>query len=331
MTTRRTFLGTLAGGLLAAPLAAGAQPAGKVWRVGLIYFGTRSFDPEKYDFDRAFVLGLQERGYTLGRNLAIESRTAEYKGERYPALAAELVRLKVDVIVTLGTLASVAAKRATATIPIVMVSVGDPVGTGLVASLAWPGGNVTGLSDVNLDLSAKRVELLKETLPAATRMAIVLNPGHPPNAAQLRETKIAAQALGVEIHPFEICGAEDLAPAFAAIGRKRSQAVIILPDSLTAAHLVRIASLTIRHRLPAVYATRYFVDAGGLMAYGASIPDLFRRSAAYVDKILKGAKPADLPVEQPTRFELLINLKTAKALGLTIPPSLLQRADEVIQ
>ena len=328
---RRRFVTITTLGLASRRAVAEAQPAGKVYRIGLIYFGSRGFEPTTYPEDRAFVLGLQEHGYALGRNLSIEFRTAEGKQERYPALAAELVRLKVDVIVTPGTLATVAAKQATTTIPIVMVSVGDPVGTGLVASLARSGGNITGLSDVNVDLSAKRVELLKQTVPAATRMAVVLNPGHPPNAAQLRETQVAAHALGVELLPFEVRRPEDLEPAFAAIGRKRSQAVIILPDSLMGTNQQRIAGLTVRHRLPAVYSTRPFVDAGGLMAYGANFLDLLRRSAAYVDKILRGTKPADLPVEQPTKFVLVINGKTAKTLGLTIPQSVLLRADEVIQ
>ena len=274
---RRRFVTITTLGLASRRAVAEAQPAGKVYRIGLIYFGSRGFEPTTYPEDRAFVLGLQEHGYALGRNLSIEFRTAEGKQERYPALAAELVRLKVDVIVTPGTLATVAAKGATPTIPIVMVSVGDPVGTGLIAGLARPGGNITGLSDANVELSAKRVELLKQAVPAATRMAIVLNPGHPPNAAQLRETQVAARALGVELQSFEVRGPEDFEPAFAAIGRQRSQAVIILPDALTFSYQDRLASLTVRHRLPAIYSVRPFVEAGGLMAYGANFTDLFRR------------------------------------------------------
>ena len=327
MTIALAALGLLA--VLAAQLAAEAQQAGKVYKLGLLYAGSAGFDPEKNISDQAFALGLKEHGYVLGRNLSLELRAAEGKQERLPALMAELVRLKVDVIVTPGTLATVAAKGATTTIPIVMVSVGDPVGTGLIASLARPGGNITGLSDANVEMSAKRVELLKQTVPAASRMAIVLNPGHPPNAAQLRETQVAAKALGVELQSFEVRSPEDFETAFTAIGRARSQAVIILPDALTFAYQDRLAALAVKHRLPAIYSVRPFVEAGGLMAYGASFTDLFRRSAGYVDKILKGAKPADLPVEQPTKFDLVINLKTAKTLGLKIPQSLLMNADQV--
>jgi len=266
-----------------------------------------------------------------GQNFAIEERWAEGRAERLPDLAADLVRLKVDVIVTGSTPGARAAKQATTKIPIIAVVVGDPVGTGLVASLARPGGNLTGLSDITVDLSAKRLELLKEVAPTASRVAVLWNPTHPTNPLQLRETQVAAQALGLTLQPVVVGSSDELERAFAAMMRERASALLVLAETLTLLHRRRLADLAAKNRLPAMYPFREQAEAGGLMSYGPSIPDMYRRAAVYVDKILKGAKPADLPVEQPTRFELVINLKTAKALRLTIPPSVLIRAEEVIR
>jgi len=329
--TRRAFGATLAGGLLTAPLAAKAQQAAKVRRIGILETGGGVFAPESNPAEKAFMQGLQEHGYTVGQNIMIEFRGAAGKQERLPGLAAELVRLAVDIIVTPGTLSTLAAKGATTTIPIVMVAVGDPVGTGFAASLARPSGNITGLSDVNPDLSAKRLELLKELIPKLARAAVLLNPAHPPNVRQLEETQAAARTLGVTLQTLEVRRSDDIERAFTAVARERAGAVVVLPDAFTVAYRDQIAELAVRHRLPTMFGPRSHVAAGGLMAYGASVADLYRKAVSYIDKIFKGAKPADLPIEQPTKFELVINLKTAKALGLTIPPSLLLRADEVIQ
>ncbi len=316
--------------LLAAPLPAEAQQAAKVWRVGRLELG-RGFVPESNPEHKAFVQGLQEHGYIVGQNIMIEYRGTEGKQEGLRELAAELVRLRVDVLVTPGTLSTLAAQQATTTIPIVMVAVGDPVGTGFAATLARPGGNITGLSDLNPDLSAKRLELLKEVFPRLARAAVLLNPAHPPNVRQLGETQAAARTLGVTLQTLEVRKSEDFERAFAAAARERAGAIVVLPDAFTVSHRDQIAELAARHRLPTMFGTRPYVAAGGLMAYGASTADLNRRAATFIDKILKGVKPGDLPVEQPTKFELVINLKTAKALGLTLPPSVLLRADEVIQ
>jgi putative ABC transport system substrate-binding protein len=244
---------------------------------------------------------------------------------------AELVHLKVDVIVVASTPGAVAAKKATSTIPVVFTNVGDPVGAGIVASLARPGGNITGLTHVAVDLSAKSLQLLKEVAPRVTRVAILFTPAHQLQAAMRREAQVAAQSLGVELQPVEVRNPSDFEGAFAKMTRERAGALIVFPEPLTFAHAKRIVDLAARHRLPAIYAFREHVEDGGLMSYGASLRDSYTRAAAYVDKILKGAKPADLPVEQPMRFELVINLNTAKALGLTIPQSVLIRADQVIQ
>ncbi len=331
MITRRIFTGTLAGGILISPLAVHAQQAGKVWRIGILETGGGLFAPESNPAEKAFMEGLQEHGYTVGQNITLEFRGAAGKQERLPELAAELVRLNVDILVTPGTLATLAAKHATTTIPIVMVAVGDPVGTGFAASLARPSGNITGLSDVNPDLTAKRLQLLKEVVPKLARAAVLLNPAHPPNVRQLEETQAAARTLGVALQILEVRRSDDIERAFTAVARERAGAVVVLPDAFTVAHRDQIAELALRHRLPTMFAQRSHVAAGGLMAYGASVADLYRKAASYIDKIFKGAKPSDLPIEQPTKYQLVINLKTAKALGLTIPQSLLQRADEVIQ
>jgi putative tryptophan/tyrosine transport system substrate-binding protein len=266
-----------------------------------------------------------------GRNLVLEYRWTEGRDERFPDLAADLVGRKVEVIVTWGTPAAKAAKAATSTIPIVMAAIGDALGTGLVASLARPGGNITGLSALNPELEGKRLELLKEAVPTLTRVAFLWNPDHPLHQVVLQDTQWAAQALGVSLHLVGVPGYTDFEAAFAAMTREGAEALIVAPDAVFVLHRARIAALAAQHRLPAIYLHRDHVHAGGLMAYGPSYHDLFRRAATYVDKILKGATPADLPVEQTMRFELLINLKTAEALGLTLPPLLLLRADEVIK
>ncbi len=320
------IVATLALVVLAAPLTADAQQLAKAARIG--FLGTATAVPA---YIEAFRQGLRDLGYVEGQNITIEFREAGGRPERLPDLAAELLRLKVDVLVARGTQAILAAKQATSTIPIVMAASSDPVGTGLVASLARPGGNITGLSFISPELSGKRLELLKEVHPGASRVAVLWNPADPPRALELRETEAAARMLGVTLLSWEVRGPDDLEGAFVAMARRRAGAVITFADPITTAHRKRIVDLVAKHRLPGMYGTRAFVEAGGLMSYGANLPDLFRRSAAYVDKILKGTKPADLPVEQPTRFELVINLKTAKALGLTIPQSILIRAEEVIR
>ncbi len=321
---------TLSLGLLAPPLAVNAQQPVRVPRVGYLSLGPPS-DPARQRTLEAFRQGLRELGYVEGQNIALEFRWAEGTYERLPDLAADLVRLKVDVIVAVAVPAIQAAQEATRTIPIVMAVVIDPVATGLVASLARPGGNVTGLSIMAPELVGKQLELLKEVVPKVSRVALLWNPANAGNAPQLREAEVAARALGVRLQPLEARVPSEIDSAFAAMTRERAGALIVLADSMLFGQRTQIAGLAAKRRLPAVYGLRQHAEAGGLMAYGANILDSFRRAAAYVDKILKGAKPADLPVEQPTRFELVINLKTAKALGLTIPQTILMRATELIQ
>ncbi len=330
MLERRTFLATLAGGLLAAPLAAEAQPREKVPRVGYLSPGSSS-DPARLRRFEAFRQGLRELGYVEGQNIAIESRWAEGKYDRYSALAADLVRLKVDVIVAVGGRATQDAQQATRTIPIVMSVVIDPVGSGLVASLARPGGNITGLTIMASDLVGKQLEVLKEVVPKVSRVALLWNPANPGSAPQLREAEAAARALRVRLQTLEARVPQEIDSAFAAMTRERAGALVVLADAIFTNQVKQIADLAAKRRLPTVYALREYAEAGGLMVYGANPLDLERRAATFVDKILKGAKPADLPIEQPSKFELIINLKSAKALGLTIPQSLLLRADEVIQ
>ena len=280
----------------------------------------------------AFRQGLRDLGYVEGRNIVIEYRYADEKYERLPALAAELVRLKVDVIVSHGTPGPLAAKQATSAIPIVMTSAGDPVASGLVSSLARPGGNVTGLSLMVPELGGKRVQLLKEILPGLSRVAVLWNAANPYASLVVREMEIAATTLGVQLQSLVVRGPDDFEGALAAATTGRAGALTAVEDPLTITKRTQIVDFAAKSRLPAIYGVKEFVDAGGLMSYGAHLADLYRRAAAtYVDKILKGAKPADLPVQQPTKFEFVINLKTAKALGLTIPQSVLLRADEVIQ
>jgi putative ABC transport system substrate-binding protein len=279
----------------------------------------------------AFRQGLRDLGYVEGQNLVIESRYAEGREERLPDLAAELVRLKVDVIVAGGP-AIRAAQHATSTIPIVMAVTGDPVQSGYVASLARPGGNITGVSVLGAELTGKRLEILKETVPQSTRIAVLANPATPTYGALMHDLTVTARALGLHLHVLELRSPDELDPAFAAMRRAGAEALFVVEDPLLIDHLRgRIADLAATHRLPAIYSWKMSVAAGGLMSYGPSMPDMTRRAATYVDKILKGTTPGELPVERPMKFELVINLKTAKALGLTIPPTLLFQADEVIQ
>jgi putative ABC transport system substrate-binding protein len=328
---RRTFMAMLTGGLLAAPLAAEAQQAAKIARIGYLA-GNLSLSPHMHE---AFRQGLRDLGYVEGRNLVIEYRDAEGKPERLPALAAELVALKVDVIVTGGgTPTALAAKQATRTLPIVFAFAADPVTSGLVTSLARPGGNITGLSILTTELVGKCLELLKQAVPGVSRVAVLWSPGALGERTEkdmLKGADVAGRALGVRLQFVEARGPADFDRAFADMTKARTGALTVLPSAMFVNERRRLVDLAAKNRLPAVYPWREFVDAGGLMSYGPNVADLFRRAATYVDKILKGAKPADLPVEQPTKFELVINLKTAKALGLTIPPSLLGRADEIIQ
>jgi len=314
--------------LLAAPLAVEAQVPAKVFRIGFLATNTPAATAPRLE---AFRQGLRDLGYVEGRNIAIEYRWAEGRVERLPDFAVELVGLKVDVIVALSTPDALAAKKATRTIPIVFVTAGDPVGSGLVAGIARPGGNVTGLSLLAPEIVARQLQLLKEAVPKVSRVAVLSNPANPYTALLVKETEAAARSLGVRVQLVGVRGADALDDAFSAIAKERPGALFVLFDPLLFGQRTRIAEFANKNRLPAMYAHREYAEAGGLMAYGSDLRDNFRRAATYVDKILRGAKPADLPVEQPTKFELVINLKTAKALGLTIPPSLLQRADEVIQ
>jgi putative tryptophan/tyrosine transport system substrate-binding protein len=324
---RRRFLLTSLTGALAAPLAAEAQPQAQVARVGVIPSGSPATSAASVD---AFRQRLRELGYVEGRNIAIEVRYAVAQTERFRGQAAELVGLEVDVIVASGTLATRAAKDETSTIPIVMVAVGDAVGAGLVKSLSRPGGNITGHSFLGPELALKGFDLLTEAIPRATRFAVLFNPEIAPDPLGFRALGAAAQAKGVTLQPVELRRADDLNHALAAMGQARPNALLVFAAS--PAQQNRIVEFAAKNRFPALYGFREAVDAGGLMSFGPKFLDLWRGAGNYVDKILKGAKPADLPVEQPTKFELVINLKTAaKALGLTIPPSLLARTDQVIE
>jgi putative tryptophan/tyrosine transport system substrate-binding protein len=322
---RREFVAAF-GGLATLPLAARAQP-GKVYSIAFLTAGASAAGTPALP---AFVEALRQLGWIEGKNIILEYRYGENRLERLPDLAAELARLR-GVIVAAGTLAPIAAKRATTAIPIVMTSAGDPLGSGLVASLARPGGNVTGLSLMSSDLAGKRLELLKDLLPRMSRVAVLWDAANPYPAQVFRETESAAGILGLEVQSLEVRGPDDFDSVFEAARSKNPDALITVEDPLTVGHRKQIADFTAGNRLPAIYGLREFVEAGGLMSYGASISDLHRRAATYVDKILRGTSPRDLPVEQPTKFELLINVKTAKALGLMVPPSILARADEVIE
>jgi ABC-type uncharacterized transport system substrate-binding protein len=324
---RRNFIALL-GGAAAWPLAASAeQTAQKLPTIGFLGESTPVAQSER---TAAFVQRLRELGWIEGRTVAIEYRWAEGRSERFAEIATELVRLKVDVIVTSSTPAVIAAKQATSVIPIVIAAAADPVGTGLVAGLARPGGNVTGLSLQATDLAGKRLELLREVVPGLRRMAIMANVGAPAAVVEIGEVQAAARTVGLEVATSEIRRAEDIAPAFEAL-KGRAEALYVAADPLINSNRLRINILALGARLPTMFPLREIVEAGGLMSYGTNFPDLFRRAADYVDKILRGAKPADLPVEQPTKFDLVVNLTTAKALGLTIPESFLLRADELIE
>jgi putative ABC transport system substrate-binding protein len=324
---RRTFLAGTGAMLLASPLAAEAQPAGKVPRVGFLTAFAASDVPQ---WRAGFRQGLRDFGYTEGRNIVIEYRYAEGQPERLPGLAAELVRLKMDIIAAETTPASLAVQHATATIPIVMTLVADPVESGLIASLARPGGNITGLSLQLPDIAAKRLQLLRDVVPGVSRVGILWNSASPITPPQFRAAQAAAQILGIQLESLGVRAPDDFERAFQAASRRGTGALLILDDFFLTRHLTQIAKLTIKAKLPAMAGVTGFAEAGVLVSYGPNFADITRRAVTYVDKILKGAKPGDLPIEQPTKFELVVNLKTAKALGLTIPQSVLQRADEVI-
>ena len=327
---RRAFLCGLTG-TLAVPFGAGAQPAGKVWRIGVLV-PAEPASPTDPNIG-AFRQGLRDLGYAEGQNIVVEYRYAHGKTELYPELVAQLVRLNVDVMVVGSGPATLAAKGATQTIPIVGVSMGgDPVGAGLVASLARPGGNLTGVSGLlGSGFVGKWVELLKETAPRTTRVCALRDARNPVSERFLPNLQAAAETLGLKLQVLAVRELRELDSAFAAMSKEGSSGLVVFGEALFFPHRSRIPELVAKYRLPAIYEFRVFVDAGGLMSYGWSLPDLWRRAATYVDKILKGAKPGDLPVEQPTKFELVINLKTAKALGLTIPPSVLLQTNEVIE
>jgi putative ABC transport system substrate-binding protein len=324
---RRTFI-TLLGGATAWPLAARAQQVGKLYRIGFLGNSTAALEANLVE---PFRDGLRNLGYLEGRNIVIEYRWAEGKYERFPALTAELIALKVDVIVTAGTPASLSVKQAATSTPLVMVAVGDPVATGLVASLGRPGGNITGLTSIASEMEGKRLELLREAVPKLSHIAVLWNAASPIQVIEERETRAAAEVLGMKMLSLGVRTREEIEDALTTIVRERPGALIVLADRLFLHHRTRIMDFAAQHRLPGVHAYRELVEVGGLMSYGPSYADMHRRAATYVDKILKGAKPADLPVEAPTKFELVINHKAAKALGLEIPPVLLARADEVIE
>jgi len=325
---RRRFVGGIAGVVLVKTSPAYAQSSTKIPRIGVLYTGSPATAAQSSE---AFRQGLREHGYVEGQNIVVERRFGDGKPERLTELAAELVRLKVDVIVTPTDEAIAAVKRQTQTIPIVMTASTDPVGTGFVSSLARPGGNVTGFTNVSPELSAKRLELLREAVPALSRVAIMWNPDIRGALLDYKATEEAARLQRLQLQSVEVSRAEDIDRAFSAFTTGRAQALIVVPSTITLDNRVQIANLAQKNRLPAMYGGKLFAEAGGLMAYGSSLVERWRRAATYVDKILKGAKPGELPVEQPTKFELTINAKTAKALGLAMPPSLLRRADEVIQ
>lgn len=324
---RRGFFVAVAGGLLAAPLASEAQPAGRVWRVGYLDQGSHSTA-----YVNGLREGLRELGWIEGRNLAIEARFAEGNTEQLPALAAELVRSKMDVIVTSTTPAALAAKQATTTIPIIIGFTADPVRSGIVGSLAHPGGNITGWTHSGLELRAKYLELLKEAVPDATRIGVLWNPANQIHGPSLKVIEGAARRLHVELQLSGVQDPRQLESAVTALAGKHVQALVVFPDGMFQSQTPLLIALAARHHLPALYGLKEYAERGGLMSYGANIAEMHRTlSASLVDKVLKGANPASLPVAQPTKFDLVINLRTARALGLAIPPSVLQRADELIE
>ena len=329
MFTRRKIVIAIGAGALA-PLASFAQQQGKVWRVGFLSQRHMEFVDADYYYG-PFTQGMRELGYVEGRNLVIEWRSAEGEIERLPELAAELVRLKVDVLAAAGTPASLAAQKATTAIPIVMIGVGDPVGSGLVKNLARPGGNSTGNANINTDLSPKRLEILRGMVPKVIRVAVLVNPSNAASTAALRNVQAAAQKVGVKMQTVEASMPQEIAKGFAMMARQNAGALIVFADALINQQKTQIVELAAKHRLPSIASYGEYVEAGGLMSYGPNLRDPYRRAATYVDKILKGANPGDLPVEQPTKFELFINRKTANALGLKIPNSLLAQTTKVIE
>jgi putative ABC transport system substrate-binding protein len=324
---RRDFLGVLGGAAAEWPVAAWAQQPGKLPTIGFLGAATAS---ARTQWVAAFVQRLRELGWSEGRTVAIEYRWAEARSERFAEIAAEFVRLKVDVIVTYSTPPTIAAKEATAVIPIVSAVMGDPVGAGLVGNLARPGGNVTGLSNQSADLAGKRVELLREVLPGLRRLAVLTNVSNPVSGVEMGKVLAAAKALGLDVVTLEIRRAEDIAPAFETL-KGRAQALYVAGDPLMITNRVRVNTFALVARLPSTYNQREYVEAGGLMSYAPNFLDLFRRAGDYVDKILRGTKAGEIPVEQPTKFDLVINMATARALGLVVPQALLARADEVIE
>lgn len=322
---RRDFIKTIAGSIALAPIAARSQ---RVWRIGVLDGVSATLNSKNYD---ALQQGLRELGYVEGQNLSIEYRSADGHTARFPELATELVRLGVDLIVTRGTPATLAAKQASITLPVVMAASGDPVGTGLVTSLRQPGGNVTGLSAIVGDLYPKRVEILKEIVPASVEVGAIMNLKNPVMVPESKEIEKAVRSVGLRFRLFDVSNVDEIRSAFDQAGREARLALVIGNDGLTYEHRKIITELAAKHRLPAIYSSREFVDDGGLASYGVNYPNLYRRAATYVDKIFKGAKPADLPIEQPSKLELVINLKAAKALGHEIPRTLLAGADDVIE
>jgi putative ABC transport system substrate-binding protein len=323
---RRAFLGTLTGGLLTATLTAEAQPAGKVPKLG--YLSNSSSEEAA---DRAFMQALRDLGWVDGQTIIVEARYTAGSLERPPEFVRDFIGREVDIIVAWSPFAVAAAKRGTVTVPIIGLSMGDPVAAGLVVSLARPGANVTGLADLQKELHAKRIALLKETVPGIRRLAVLSNPAHPNAVENVGAATQAARSLALDFELFNVSAPAELPKIFGEISRRRADGLLVLHDIMFWARRVDIVGLAAKGRLPAIYWERAYAEVGGLLSYAASLSDIGRRGATFVDKILRGAKPADLPVEQPTKFELVINLKTAKALGLTIPPSLLQRADHVIE
>ena len=325
---RRTFIGTVAGALLAAPLAPEAQPARKTVRLGVLMVGAPS---AARTYVQGFEQGLREHGYREGEDFTVVYRYVEGTVDDFRTAATELVGDRVDVIVAWGTSAATGAKQATRAIPIIAIAVGDPVGTGLIASLTRPGGNITGLSNISAELGAKQLNLLKELLPLLTDVAVFRNPTNPVSASQLQWTTTAARSLQIKLHLIDVHGPDEFETAFSAATKEKAGAMTALADPMFLSHRARIAELAVKSRLPSAFNWRQYAEAGGLLAYGPSAEEMWRRAAAFVDEVLRGTRPSDLPFEQPTRFELVINLKTAKVLGLTIPQSLLQRADQVIE
>jgi putative tryptophan/tyrosine transport system substrate-binding protein len=329
MMDRRTFIGAVAGALFASPIPVEAQQAAKVPRIG--YFGSNSVETSKWTLS-AFREVLRERGWIEGQNIVLEVRFSDGKVDQFPTIVAELIRLKVDVIVTTSSGTTWAAKNATQSIPIVMAASVNALGEGLVASLAHPGGNITGMTFLaGPEIAGKQLQLLKEVAPAVSRVAVLINPTNRAHAGFTSEVKVAARSFGAQVQVLEASIPEQLDSAFAAMTKEHATALLVLTDSVFFGQRQRIANLAAKSRIPALYSQREFVDDGGLVSYGPSLVDMFRRAAIHVDKILRGAKPGDIPVEQPTKFELVINLKAAKALGLAFPQTLQFRADDVIQ